>query len=224
MPSFSRGDSPPAQAHVSPEGERWLSLREACRVLGVDQSTLRRWADAGQLRTFRTPGGHRRFAESHLRDFLAQRGPEQEGLQDAGEMAAARIRRHLQRGREHQAAWYASLDEESRRRLRPLGRHLTSLASAYLTQRRRRSTLLEDARDTGRVYGREIAASGLRLSQTVEAFAFFRRNLVQAARDASQAGGPSLEAATEASDLITGLADEVLAGIAEAYESSAGQD
>ncbi|MGB6895651.1 MAG: helix-turn-helix domain-containing protein [Dehalococcoidia bacterium] len=224
MPRFSRTGSPPVQAHGSSEEERWLSLREACRLLGVDESTLRRWADGGHLRTFRTPGGHRRFAESDLRDFLARRGGEHQGHKDAGELAAARIRRHLQRGREHQASWYASLDEESRRRLRPLGRHLTSLASAYLTQRRRRSALLEEARDTGRVYGRELAASGLRLSQTVEAFAFFRRSLAQAARDASQSSGPSLEAALEASEQVTGLADEVLAGIAEAYESPAGQN
>ncbi len=224
MPRFSRGDSPPDQAEGSPEGERWVRLREARRLLGVDDSTLRRWADSGHLRTFRTPGGHRRFAESCLRAFLVQRQGEQQGQQDAGELATARIRRRLQRGREHQASWYASMDEESRRRLRPLGRHLTSLASAYLTQRRRRPALLEEARDTGRVYGRELAASGLRLSETVEAFAFFRRSLAQAARDASQSSGASAEATLEASEQLMGLADEVLAGIAEAYESPAGQE
>jgi len=35
------------------EHGRWLTLGQACRMLNVDESTLRRWADAGQVRTFR---------------------------------------------------------------------------------------------------------------------------------------------------------------------------
>ena len=48
------------------ETRRWLSINEACRMLGVDQSTLRRWSDAGKVPVFRTPGGHRRYAEDDL--------------------------------------------------------------------------------------------------------------------------------------------------------------
>lgn len=44
----------------------WLSLGPASRVLGVDPDTLRRWADAGRIRSFATPGGHRRFSRSDL--------------------------------------------------------------------------------------------------------------------------------------------------------------
>ena len=50
-----------------PSGDgKWLSIHEACRLLGVDQSTLRRWSDSGKVPVFRTPGGHRRYAESEL--------------------------------------------------------------------------------------------------------------------------------------------------------------
>jgi excisionase family DNA binding protein len=45
----------------------WLSLGPASRVLGVDPDTLRRWADAGRVRSFATPGGHRRFSRADLR-------------------------------------------------------------------------------------------------------------------------------------------------------------
>src|SRR5256712_12763376 len=41
----------------------WLSLDEAAKRLSVHPATLREWADKGQIRTFRTPGGHRRFSE-----------------------------------------------------------------------------------------------------------------------------------------------------------------
>jgi excisionase family DNA binding protein len=49
----------------SPSAE-WLSLGPASRVLGIDPDTLRRWADAGRVRSFATPGGHRRFALTDL--------------------------------------------------------------------------------------------------------------------------------------------------------------
>ena len=81
-----------------PEG-RWLRLSAACRLLGVDQSTLRRWADSGQVRTFRTPGGHRRFAEEDIRAMVGGPGPSGQD-QDVGDLATSRIRRHLRRGKE----------------------------------------------------------------------------------------------------------------------------
>ena len=61
---------------VSPrqESRHWLSINEACRLLGVDQSTLRRWSDAGKVPVFRTPGGHRRYAEDDLLTLLGEKG------------------------------------------------------------------------------------------------------------------------------------------------------
>ena len=50
---------------------RWITLGQACKLLGVNESTLRRWADAGHVRSFRTPGGHRRFSEEDLRVLMA---------------------------------------------------------------------------------------------------------------------------------------------------------
>ena len=47
-------------------GQRWVNLGRACELLGVNQSTVRRWADSGKIRCFRTPGGHRRLAEADL--------------------------------------------------------------------------------------------------------------------------------------------------------------
>lgn len=40
---------------------QWLRIREATDLLGVSTATLRRWADAGHIHAFTTPGGHRRF-------------------------------------------------------------------------------------------------------------------------------------------------------------------
>jgi glutamyl-tRNA reductase len=58
-------DAPQATVH-----EEWLTLHEACSLVGVSPATLRRWSDNGDISSFTTPGGHRRFAKSALLDLL----------------------------------------------------------------------------------------------------------------------------------------------------------
>jgi excisionase family DNA binding protein len=201
--------------------QRWLSLGSACRILGVNESTMRRWADTGHVRTFRTPGGHRRFAESDLRSLLAGRA--HDGLashfDDLGSVALTRIRRQLERGRGHEAPWYHTVDSESRERLRPLGRRLVGLISQYVGRRSRRPALLDEARAIGAQYGRELAASGVSLPQAVEALLFFRKNLDDAARQVAQrqqAATP--EELNDLRDQIVTQADRVLLGLTQAYD------
>ncbi len=49
----------------------WMSSREASSLMGVSPATLRRWSDAGRIRTFTTIGGHRRFSRTAIADLLA---------------------------------------------------------------------------------------------------------------------------------------------------------
>ncbi len=51
-------------------GQDWLRLGEAASVLGVSLNTLRQWSDAGHVRCYRSPGGHRRYRRSDLDAFL----------------------------------------------------------------------------------------------------------------------------------------------------------
>jgi excisionase family DNA binding protein len=208
LPTFS--DATPLTA----ESDRWLTLGQACRLLNVDESTLRRWADAGQVRTFRTPGGHRRFAEGDVRAIVQGRARRQ--YSDVGDIATRRIRQQLHRRGNHD--WYATVDESQREKLRPLGRRLMALVEDYLGKRGRKTSLLEEARVTGAEYGAELARSGMSLSQAMEAFTFFRRSLDQSAKQAlAKAGTPASESA-DVCEQIMALADEVLLGIAGAYE------
>ncbi|NJM08455.1 helix-turn-helix domain-containing protein [Candidatus Gracilibacteria bacterium] len=48
-----------------------LSLAEASKRLGVHATTLRRWADAGAIPVYMTPGGHRRFASGDIEALIA---------------------------------------------------------------------------------------------------------------------------------------------------------
>ena len=56
------------------EGE-WLTLGQAAKYLGVAQSTIRKWTDAGRLPAFKTPGGHRRYRRGDLDAFLERSQP-----------------------------------------------------------------------------------------------------------------------------------------------------
>jgi excisionase family DNA binding protein len=44
---------------------------QAARYLGISLATVRRWADAGHLACYRTPGGQRRFSREQLETFTA---------------------------------------------------------------------------------------------------------------------------------------------------------
>jgi excisionase family DNA binding protein len=44
---------------------------QAARYVGVSLATIRRWADAGHLSCYRTPGGQRRFSRQQLDEFVA---------------------------------------------------------------------------------------------------------------------------------------------------------
>ncbi len=206
----------------APGESGWLSLGRASRVLGVDASTLRRWADTGRIHSYRTPGGHRRFAESDVQAILAGRSLRSplRRYGDLGNLALTRIRRQLHRPRSHEPPWLA-LREESRERLRSLGRRLVALVFEYLSRRTRRGVLLEEARRIGRDYGAELLGAGLHLPQALEAFTFFRKSLEESTRQASQRSSLSAEETLAACEEITSLADEVLLGMAEAFDQPA---
>lgn len=59
-----------------------LTSREAARLLGVSEASVKRWADSGLLPAVKTAGGHRRFRPEDIAVFR------REGLQETGRPAA----------------------------------------------------------------------------------------------------------------------------------------
>ncbi|MBV9465456.1 MAG: helix-turn-helix domain-containing protein [Solirubrobacterales bacterium] len=55
------------QINKSPLG---LSTSQAAQALGVSLGTIRRWSDMGYLRSYRTPGGQRRFSQEQIDQFI----------------------------------------------------------------------------------------------------------------------------------------------------------
>ncbi|MGH8135162.1 MAG: helix-turn-helix domain-containing protein, partial [Steroidobacteraceae bacterium] len=56
--------------------EEVCSTREAADRLGVSLRTVQLWSEAGLLRAWKTPGGHRRILESSVEELLRKRGGE----------------------------------------------------------------------------------------------------------------------------------------------------
>ncbi len=65
MPSFIH-----MATNVSTVNRLGLSTSQAARELGVSLGTVRRWADLGYLRAYRTPGGQRRFSAEQIDSFV----------------------------------------------------------------------------------------------------------------------------------------------------------
>jgi excisionase family DNA binding protein len=61
-----------------------FSTRELARLCGVNESTIKRWADSGKLTCVKTPGGHRKFRLREVLAFLNEYGFEGLGVAPDG--------------------------------------------------------------------------------------------------------------------------------------------
>lgn len=174
---------------------RWLTIEAACRLLGVDQSTLRRWSDAGRINVFVTPGGHRRYAEADVRALIL-RSTQDRSTQDRSARGGAGAGRRPLSGPAladlslarygperlswvQEQPWYRAFDRAALGELREEGRQLVELAMRYLAARGGRAAILGEARGLAERYGARNAALGVSLTDGVAAFLFFRGPTVE---------------------------------------------
>ncbi len=205
------------------QGQAWLSLGRASRMLGVSHSTVRRWADAGEIRSYRTSGGHRRILEEDVRQFMAQH-TQAAGSTDTdriSELAVGRVKRRLSRRRQsHEMDMFADLDGPSRERLRFIGRQLVDLFARFVSSRTRPDRFIDDARGIGGEYGRTLVGAGVTLTDAVMTFNALRHSLEETAAQLASEAQQGTDEAVEAMESILALADTVLEGMAQVYEES----
>ena len=158
----------------------WLTLGEASRFLGVDESTLRSWADAGRVATFRTPGGHRRFSRAALDRFL------EEGRQEAEPRLADLIGPHADRlvpgalDQIRSQRWYNALDEQTARAIGLVCQRLMDALAGYLPGGSRQREHLRSGEEAGAELGRRVAVLRLSAVDATEAFLFFKHIITEA--------------------------------------------
>ena len=195
--------------------DEWLSLGGASRLLGVNDSTLRRWADAGRVRTFRTPGGHRRFS---LADLHRMTEPADRGSPPLDSDALQHIRERLGGAEGPPRRWLDVLTPAARRELGDLGRRTLALVARSLEPAARREELDGEALELGGRYARVLRRSALSLADAIDAFTYFRRGMDEAITGHAQEHRLPPNVAGGIWEAVSALEDRVLVGLSNGYE------
>ncbi|MFO7662654.1 MAG: helix-turn-helix domain-containing protein [Chloroflexota bacterium] len=202
--------------------DEWLTLSEAARLLDVHPTTLRRWANNGDIPTMVTPGGHRRFALSEIMRFTRERS----ALRNINGFAGLWATRAMAHTRQELVtsdhnSWLAQFDEESRQQNRLLGRQLMGLTLQYLSSdsdEENGETIVEEAQRIGYKYARMAMEQGLPLRATLEASLFFRDSLIETALQLPETANIRPEANARLVKRINILLNAVHLAVAEIYE------
>jgi excisionase family DNA binding protein len=190
----------------------WMSSREASSLMGVSSATLRRWSDAGRIRTFTTLGGHRRFSRTAVADLLAadtaggpSTGASRERMRSVDELASS-----------------TRLEPAAGRALRMHARRIATalVASTDAATADARAFVLGDAESSAAAWGAVAARSGLGLRETVEALLDVLSSSLRALVDeggASADRGPTPAATME---LLSGTFDRLICRAMRAHEAA----
>lgn len=199
----------------------WLSLGEAAEILGVHPSTVRHWADSGDLPSQRTPGGHRRFRRSDLQHWAVLRGRDMAPAEARLMMqnALGRARMEIGEGQLRGKPWYDAMDEEARRVHRRLGRHLLELLTTYLADPEKHQDVQAEVHKLGTEYAELSHREGISLADSVRAFLFFRDLLLESVIELAEM--LSLNTPLDWGDRIQQvhtITDEMLLALIEQYD------
>ncbi|MSQ14595.1 MAG: MerR family transcriptional regulator [Dehalococcoidia bacterium] len=200
--------------------EKWLALGEASKTLGVNQATLRLWSDRGQVRSFRTPGGHRRFSAEDVLAIIRQeeRPGGASAFRDIHEQAVEGVRRRIRPYKTRPYLSQLELDDEDRKQMRLMGRRMVELVVEYLKSQRNRPRALLEAKSIGESYGAQAARKGLSLIAFIDIYLFFRHSLEDVVEHLSKGlfhGETGL-----VWPKVNGLLDQVFLAAVAAYENT----
>ena len=203
--------------------EEWLTVHEACALIGVSPATLRRWSAAGDVQAFTTPGGHRRFARSTILGLLPsarRQRPSLERLGETPEHMTRVYRRHVAEAC-HGVAWLDGLSEDQLEPLRDHGRQIAGALLTFIdaeTPEERRPAMLTAA-SAATEYGRIAARGAGEIRETVEAFLRFRMLFLgELAQVARRRGLDTLEA-TNLLVTATRAIDQLLVALMTGHET-----
>lgn len=204
---------------LQPLTEQWLTLSEAARQLNVHNTTMRRWANNGDIAALITPGGHRRFAASDVARFAQER----RNLAKTSALPQVWANQALQNTRQgiHQQgdqAWLIHMDSSTREASRQLGQKLMGLTLQFLSDNGEREQILQEAHKIGRQYGHLCYTGGLPLTEALQASMFFRDTLVETALHLPENIHIQSEANLRLLRRINTLMNTVHLAVAEVYD------
>jgi len=205
------------------DNQRWLTLSEASQLLGVHQTTLREWENAGRISSFRTPGGHRRFDIRDLQAFLQQRRTGAPVFElSVVQSPLNNIRQQFGESQIANQGWYQQLTEEHRSKDREMGRRMLGLLIQYTSRRENAEHFIEQGRLLAREYGTDLAKLGFSPSSLARAFLFVRRAILNATHQPQDATTPNDAEGMRLYQRINIFMDEMLLSTLDAYEQAGG--
>jgi excisionase family DNA binding protein len=206
------------------DSNEWLSLGETAAMLGVHPTTLRHWANNGDIPSQRTPGGHRRFQRRVVEGWASSRSGSSDVAESEAqvmiESAIGHARLIVGAGQLDGLPWYDRLDETTRDAHRSLGRQLLGLLTRYLAGTENRAKLLHEVQQLGAEYARQSLAQNLNLAEIVQAFLFFKDMLIESVIQMAEPFGwrSPAEWGSRLKQVNT-MTDELLLVILEEYSS-----
>ena len=174
-----------------------LELAEAASLLGVHQSTLRRWADSGKVAHVRTLSGRRRFRRQAIEEarlemqqpVYGKKNDRLEARIESNSLALTRQRSNELSNRP--GSWYDRLDEEQRLLFRYSGQRLLGLLMQFISRSDSGETFLEEGKKVAGDYGRICYRAKMSVAQTAEAFLYFRRSILESVHATAGLSGPN---------------------------------
>jgi excisionase family DNA binding protein len=201
------------------EKESLVSISEACRMLGVSEPTLRQWTDEGRIKAFVTPGGHRRYSTSGLKQFVSLNrkllGIKEFNIKLEG---SAPLHREIALHYLQSKAWFTQLDAETQQRFSALGRQLLNLIMKLVSEPSKQRDNVAAIKDIGASFGESTARLGLPLIDSVQAFILHRDPIMNITSDMMKTGDSVNRRVMEAIPLVDRAMDEALLSLVATHQ------
>jgi excisionase family DNA binding protein len=203
------------------DDREWIGLEEASRRLGVSPTTLRRWSDAGIVKAFVTPGGHRRFDADSVRTLLPGH-PGRPTMEQLGETPERITRAYRRASDRNSLPWVGALDDRQRSAFRDHGQAVARdlLAALDASTETDRAAHLAGASETAAQYGVAAAARGIASSAMVQTFLQFRRPFLVDLAEVARRRGLDTTAATDLVLRASDAFDQMLAATMQAFDEA----
>jgi len=216
----------PARASSQPATHRpavtWLALGPASRLVGVDPDTLRRWADAGRLRAYATPGGHRRFDLADLHRVVQARRPQRLPLAELGATSDRVTRAYARAYRSADASGPVRdrFDEAERIAFREDGRRLVAALLGYLDAagQAERDRWEADAAALVEATAARLRGGGADIAEAIGAFTGARRPFMTELAAIGRRRSLDVAALTATYEAAVALLDRLLLRFVDAFQ------
>ena len=198
--------------------DKWLSLSDTAKLLGVHPSTVRLWSNKGVLPVHKTQGGHRRYKRSEIllwAESSSRSGEEAPAPEGMMQEVVKNVRMQISEGRLQAESWYRKLDEDARAQYRLSARSLFQGLMTYVATNGKEAAT--EAYAIGYEYASRARRYQLSYVDAARAFLFFRDTLVESViKVYAEANVPSKKA-TEMYTRMHTFTDEILISLLETY-------